>query len=262
VLTLGDNQYPYGQLADFNAYYDPDWGTFRDNTKPSLGNHEQYLATGSQGYWDYFANVQTGERYKGWYSFDLGAWHIVALNSGCASSGSDANSPSCAAGSEQVNWLSNDLAASPADCKLVYWHHPRYSSGTVHGSNPIVHELFREAYEGGADVVLNGHEHHFEQFAKIAPNPDAANVNPVLDPAGGLREFVVGTGGAGGNYPFGTPKTGSEIRGGPNEFGVLRMKLEDGGYSWSFENDALGGDIVASGSDTCTNDRARTGPGG
>jgi hypothetical protein len=179
---------------------------------------------------------------------------MVALNSGCATSASAPNSPSCAAGSEQVSWLVNDLASAQQDCKLVYWHHPRYSSGSNHGSEPAVHELFRQAYEGGADVILNGHEHHFEQFAKIAPNPDAANANPILDPATELREFVVGTGGADGNYPFGVVKIGSEVRAGNGEFGVLRIKLEDGSYSWNYENDGVGGNVNASGTHSCTND--------
>ena len=212
ALTLGDNQYPDGELADFMASYDPTWGRFKNITRPVPGNHDYHTA-GADGYFDYFG--QRAHRSNGgYYSFDLGAWHLVAVNSG---PGSISNA--------QLDWIRDDLLRSDAMCELAYWHHPRWSSGTNHGSDEDMAALWQALYGQGVDVVLNGHEHNYERFAPLSPSGDR-------EPRTGIREFVVGTGGA-GSYPFGDPIPGSQRRI-TDVFGVLRMTLQNDGYTWAF----------------------------
>lgn len=211
ALTLGDNQYPDGELADFKASYDPTWGRFKNITRPVPGNHDQ--TEGSDGYFDYFGRrAQRGN--GGYYSFDLGSWHLVAVNSGPGS-----------ISDEQLDWIRRDLRRSDATCELAYWHHPRWSSGTNHGSDEDVADLWRVLFRQGVDVVLNGHEHNYERFAPLSPSG-------LREPRTGIREFVVGTGGA-GSYPFGDPILGSQKRI-TGVFGVLRMTLHSDGYEWAF----------------------------
>ncbi len=219
VLTLGDNQYEDGQLTKYQRSYDPTWGRAKDITRPSVGNHE-YLdpAGGARGYFDYFGSA-AGERGKGYYAFDLGSWHLIALNSNCASVGG------CGPGSPQEQWLRQDLAASRAACVLAYWHHPRFSSGK-HGDTAEVEPLWRALYDAGADVVLAGHDHTYERFAPQDPGGRA-------DPAAGIRQFVVGTGGR-SLYEFPTVKPNSEVRNG-SAFGVLKLTLQPLSYQWRFE---------------------------
>jgi acid phosphatase type 7 len=217
VLALGDSVYDAGTDRQFAACYAPSWGRHRDRTRPAPGNHD-YRTAGAAGYYDFFGS-RAGERGKGWYSFDLAGWHLVALNSNCADAGG------CQAGSEQEGWLRADLAAHHARCTLAYWHHPRFSSGTRHGSDRDVGDLWLALYQAGADIILSGHEHNYERFAPLDPGGR-------VDPARGIREFVVGTGGA-SHYPFGSPLPGSEVRN-SDSFGVLQLILRPSGFDWRF----------------------------
>ena len=212
VFTAGDNAYPDGAARDYAACYAPTWGRHRKRTHPVPGNHD-YLNGDSAGYFGYFG-VAAGDPGAGFYSFELGAWHIVALNSNIAMN----------AGSREEQWLRADLAAHPARCTLAYWHHPRFSSGTTHGGEPLTQPLWQALYDAGADVVIAGHEHNYERFAPQAPDgtPDSTR---------GLRQFVVGTGG-GASYPFGRPVANSEAR--SRAHGVLRLTLFDTSYHWEF----------------------------
>jgi 3',5'-cyclic AMP phosphodiesterase CpdA len=194
------------------ASYDPTWGRFKNITRPVPGNHDYHTA-GADGYFDYFG-PRAHRSNGGNYSFDLGAWHLVAVNSGPGS-----------ISDEQLDWIRDDLLRSDATCELAYWHHPRWSSGTNHGSDEDMAGLWQVLYEQGVDVVLNGHEHNYERFAPLSPSGG-------LEPSTGIREFVVGTGGA-GSYPFGDPIPGSQRRI-TDVFGVLRMTLQDDGYTWAF----------------------------
>jgi Calcineurin-like phosphoesterase len=212
ALTLGDNQYPDGELADFMASFDPTWGRFKSITRPVPGNHD-YHTEAADGYFDYFG-PRAHRSNGGYYSFDLGAWHLVAVNSGPGS-----------ISDEQLAWIRRDLRRSDATCELAYWHHPRWSSGTTHGSDEDMADLWRVLFRQGVDVVLNGHEHNYERFALLSPSGRLA-------PRTGIREFVVGTGGA-DSYPFGDPIPGSQKRI-TDVFGVLRMTLHNDGYSWAF----------------------------
>jgi hypothetical protein len=227
ALTLGDNQYPDGALADFQASYDPTWGRSLDITRPVPGNHE-YETSGADGYFAYFGE-RAHRSHGGYYSFDLGTWHLVAVNSGPGS-----------ISTEQLRWVRRDLNRSDATCELAYWHHPRWSSGTTHGSDADMGALWRVLFKAGADVVLNGHEHNYERFAPLNPSGHRA-------PDTGIREFVVGTGGADA-YPFGDPITGSQkrITGVP---GVLKMTLHDGSYAWAFIR--TNGTVLDRGNDLC-----------
>ena len=207
VLLLGDNQYEDGTLAKYQASYDPTWGRLKAITYPIPGNHE-YLTTGARGYFDYFGTA-AGDPAQGWYSFDLGGWHIVALNSNCGAVGG------CGTESPQGRWLAADLAAHPGACTLAYWHHPRFSSGP-HGNDLTVADFWTLLQQAGADLVLTGHDHGYERFA----------------PQSGLREFVVGTGGK--NHTSVTAiQPGSEVRI-YDAFGVLELKLQPNGYEWRF----------------------------
>lgn len=216
VLALGDTQYEDGALAKYQASYDPTWGRLKSITRPAVGNHE-YLQRNAAGYFAYFGPA-AGDPANGYYSFDIGAWHLIALNSNCARVGG------CGAGSPQERWLRADLAAHPAACALAYWHHPRFSSGP-HGSDAAYDAFWRALYGSGADVVLAGHDHDFERFAPQNPQgaPDAAR---------GIRQFVVGTGGR-SHYPFKSIQPNSEVRS-SGTFGVLVMTLRARAYDWRF----------------------------
>jgi hypothetical protein len=212
VFTLGDNAYEAGTVEQFRDCYDPTWGRHRERTRPSPGNHD-YATPGAAGYFDYFGE-QAGPDRRGYYSFDLGAWHIVSLDSEIAA-GPD---------SEQAQWLVADLAAHPAACTLAYWHTPLFSSGSVHGNNLHMRAIWDILARAGADVVLNGHDHLYERFA-----PQTSDGTP--DPRG-MREFVVGTGGA-SLYGIGQVQPNSEAIG-TGVFGVLKLKLHAAGYDWEF----------------------------
>src|SRR5688500_7706309 len=211
IFTVGDNAYPDGTLTQFNNCYAPTWGRHKSRTKPSPGNHD-YHVSGAAGYFDYFG-AAAGDRSKGYYSYNLGAWHIISLNSEISQS----------AGSAQEQWLRADLAANPKICTLAYWHKPRFSSGQ-HGNIAGSQALWQALYDYGADVVLNGHDHTYERFAPQNPNGQA-------DPKG-IREFIVGTGGA-GLYPFPDIQPNSQVRNNTT-YGVLKLTLHSSSYDWQF----------------------------
>jgi acid phosphatase type 7 len=225
VLPLGDLQYPNGSFANFQASYDRTWGTFKGRTHPAPGNHE-YETPGAAGYYRYFG--QRAHPPLGYYSFDLGAWHLVALNANC-------DAIDCA---REQRWLGRNLRHDHSLCQLAYWHQPRFSSGP-HGSDPAYSGFWNTLYRFGADVVLNGHDHDYERFAKLAPNEHFSGR--------GIREFVVGTGGA-SHYAFGPPVPGSQVRV-ANRSGVLRMRLSATSYNWSFVD--ISGKVRDSGSTAC-----------
>jgi acid phosphatase type 7 len=220
VLTLGDNAYPEGSAEDFEECYDPAWGRFKDRTKPIPGNHE-YDTQGAAGYFDYFGKA-AGDPEEGYYSYDLGRWHIVALNSNC-----EELPGGCEPSSAQGRWLEADLAANDEKrCTLAYMHHPRFSSGEKHGNTYYVKPLWEALYEAGADVVLSAHEHNYERFAPQNPRGRA-------DPERGIRQFVVGTGGGKGTYPILDPIANSEVHN-DETYGVLKLTLHPKSYEWRF----------------------------
>ncbi len=217
VAMLGDSAYNQGAPEEFADCYDPTWGRFKDRTRPAVGNHE-YLTTNAEGYFEYFGD-SAGEAGKGYYSYDLGAWHIAVINSLCWEVGG------CGREDPQAMWLQADLAAHPALCTIAYWHFPRFSSGR-HGSSDLVEAYWNLLYDAGAEIVLTGHDHDYERFAPQDSQGQA-------DPDRGLREFVVGTGGF-SHYPFpGNPIANSEVRD-ASSFGVLVLTLYDDRYDWEF----------------------------
>jgi len=212
VLALGDNAYPSGRAEDYRDCYDPTWGRHKAQTRPVPGNHE-YETPGAVPYFDYFG-ASAGPRALGYYSFEIGGWHAVALNSNIAVGG----------GSPQGEWLQADLAASRTRCTIAYWHFPLFSSGG-HGNQQQMRDVWRILYEAGADVVLGAHDHIYERFAP--QDPDG-----LLDLRRGIREFVVGTGG-GGLHQIARVQPNSEVRDN-SSLGVLKLVLRDDGYDWSF----------------------------
>src|SRR6266849_7137273 len=232
VMAVGDLAYPDGSKENF-ACYDKTWGRVKARTRPAPGNHE-FVAPGAAPYFEYFG-AAAGDPKNGYYSYELGAWHIAVLNSECADVGG------CGAGSRQEKWLRADLAAHPAACTLAYWHKPLFSSGSAHGNDVSVKPLWRALYDANADVVVTGHDHDYERFAPQTPDGAA-------DPARGIREFVAGTGGK-GHRPFGPPKPNSESRN-ADAFGVLKLALKSNGYDWQFIPEA-GKSFADSGSGSC-----------
>jgi acid phosphatase type 7 len=231
VAALGDNAYEDGSATDYANCYDPTWGRAKSRTRPTPGNHDYHTA-GAAGYFGYFG-AAAGDPAKGYYSYELGAWHVVVLNSNCTF-------VSCAAGSAQELWLRADLARSTARCTLAYWHHARFSSGD-HGSNAEMQPFWSDLYRSGADLVLTAHDHDYERFAP-------QNAAGVVDPAHGVREFVVGTGGA-PLGSLGTPAPNSEVRD-ASTYGILRLSLRPNGYGWQFLPVA-GQTFTDSGSNSC-----------
>ena len=187
VATLGDNVYDAGRPNEFERCYAPTWGAAKNRTRPTPGNHD-YDTPGAAGYFTYFGR-RAGDPARGWYSYRLGGWHVVVLNSNCDQVGG------CHRGSEQERWLRRTLAANRVRCTLAYWHHPRFSSGAKHGGSPATADFWTALYEAGADIVLSGHDHVYERFTPQTPDATAA-------PGRGIREFVVGTGGR-SLYSFG-----------------------------------------------------------
>jgi acid phosphatase type 7 len=218
VFTLGDNAYNNGTAREFADCYGPTWGRHRDRTRPVIGNHE-YNTADAAGYFGYFG-AAAGKPGEGWYSYDVGAWHVVALNSNC-------EFVSCGAGSAQDDWLRADLAeaAKRTRCTVAMWHHPLFTSSAAHGPTAAVLPLYRTLYDNGVELLLTGHNHQYERFAPQTPTG-------ARDDARGIREFVVGTGG-GGPYGFRTPEPNSEVRltGTP---GVLKLTLTTDAYDWRF----------------------------
>jgi acid phosphatase type 7 len=214
LLLLGDLVYNSGTMAEYQNCYEPTYGRFKARSHPAPGNHDYGVPNGAD-YYSYFG-ARAGPDRRGYYSFDLGSWHIISLNSNV----------DMATGSAQDLWLRADLAANRSKkCTLAYWHHPRFSSSNNHGNDVRSAGAWKALHEFGADVVLVGHDHTYERFA---PQDPAANP----DPAKGIRQFVIGTGGAGA-YGFAAPQPNSEVRG-TGSFGVARFTLGEGRYSWEF----------------------------
>jgi acid phosphatase type 7 len=232
LLVLGDVQYETGEYADFLESYDPSWGRFLPITYPAPGNHD-YGTAGAAGYYTYFGD-RAGPEGQGWYSFDLGKWHVVALNSNCGEVGG------CGMGSPQLEWLAVDLAASERRCTLAYWHHPRFSSG-FHGDDLAMKPLWRQLYRSGADVVLAGHDHDYERFRPMT-------AGGVRDLQAGIRGFVVGTGGR-SLRPFVAMRPESVVAD-HTSFGLLEITLRPRGYDWRFVP-AAGGTFTDGGSAPC-----------
>jgi Bacterial Ig-like domain/Calcineurin-like phosphoesterase len=255
VFTTGDNAYEDGKLSEYEDCYRPNWGQFKTRTMPSPGNHE-YQTPGASGYFDYFSATPSPPvpnpgltPGKGYYSYNLGSWHIISLNSNCSFVETSTSGGGCAAGSDQVTWLKDDLAAnSYTKCTLAYWHHPLFSSGSLSGGNSNMKPFWDALYAAKADVVLNGHVHNYERFA-----PQDSNGELPADPERGIREFVVGTGGYSKNA-FKTIVANSvkESRN-ADAFGVLKLTLHPNGYDWEFVPEA-GKTFTDSGSDSCEPD--------
>jgi len=231
VLALGDNQYPSGSLKEYVASYEASWGKFKGMTFPVPGNHE-YGSPEARGYFAYFG-PRAGDADKGYYSYDLGAWHVIALNSECAHVGG------CQQGSPQEEWLRADLAAHPTRCTLAYWHKPRYSSGN-HGADVEMGDFWRDLMAAKAELVLSGHDHDYE---RLAPLDNDGQPSPQ-----GVRAFVVGTGGD-THYKFQRPVAGSQFRL-AGTFGLLKLTLHATSYDWSFLA-SPGGAVMDSGSAPC-----------
>ncbi len=232
VLPLGDLQYEDGELQKFKDSYDRTWGRFKPISHPAIGNHE-YVTQHATGYFAYFG-PRAGDPQKGYYSYNIGTWHLIALNSNCGRVGG------CGEGSPQEQWLRTDLAAHKGSCILAYWHHPRFSSGW-HGSDPAYRAFWQDLHQVGADIVLVGHDHDYERFAPQDPDGGA-------DPTHGIREFVVGTGGRSA-YGFRSVQPNSEVRQ-AGTFGILVMTFHPHEYEWKFIPES-GKTFTDSGRATC-----------
>jgi alkaline phosphatase len=232
VFTLGDNAYPNGRTRNYEECYDPTWGRLLDRTLlPVIGNHDWHTA-GAAGYRAYFGDA-AGTADATWYSRDIGAWHVIVLDSECDKVGG------CDDESPQGRWLAADLAASTARCTLALWHAPRFSSG-LHGNDRGVQPFWSALQEAGADLVVNGHDHDYERFAPLDADGD------VLRP-GGMREIVAGTGGA-ELRPFEELAAHSEFRL-AGSWGILRLTLHAASYEWEFV--PVSGDVADAGSTPC-----------
>ena len=227
VFTLGDNAYENGTATEFTNCYNPSWGRHKARTRPTPGNHE-YVTAGAAGYFGYFG-AAASDPTKGYYSYDLGAWHVVVLNNYVAQN----------IGSAQEQWLRADLAASTKQCTIAMWHEPLFSSGPK-GGTPGSLALWQALYAYGAEIVLNGHEHNYQRFAPQRPDGTP-------DPAFGIREFVVGTGGESHDGVHSLATTEAQIGG---EYGVIKLTLQPGGYTWQFIPQA-GKTTTDQGSGTC-----------
>lgn len=229
VLALGDNQYYCGGYQAYLQSYDLSWGRVKSITRPAVGNHE-YLTSGgtdctsansgAAGYFNYFGSA-AGNPSQGYYSFDVGTWHLIAINSNCSSAGG------CSSSSPQGQWLVADLAAHTNFCTLAYWHIPLYSSGGRANAN--TQSIWQTLYNNNVDVVLNGHDHIYERFAPQSPNG-------ALDTARGIREFIIGSGGA-NHTSLATIAANSEVRN-VDTFGILKLTLHPTSYDWQFVPEA------------------------
>ena len=218
VFTVGDNVYPSGTASEFRDCYGPSWGRHKARTRPVPGNHE-YETAGASGYFGYFG-AAAGDPSKGYYSYDKGGWHVVALNSNCGEIAAG-----CGADSPMVTWLKRDLAANPARCTLAYFHHPLFSSGSEHGDQPVARPIWNALYAADAEVAVGAHDHDYERFAPQRPDG-------TRDGERGIRQFVVGTGG-GTQHGFGGVRPNSQARNASTP-GVLKLTLNPGSYSWRF----------------------------
>jgi hypothetical protein len=242
VFTAGDDAQGVGAPSEYARCYAPTWGRVKSRTRPAPGNHD-YMTNQAAAYYDYFGGA-AGPAGHGYYSYDLGSWHIISLNS------MHDFGVGIGATSTQGRWLRANLAANTRRCILAYWHYPRFSSGNVNGSDSLMRAFWDPLYQAGATIVINGHDHIYERFAPQTPDGAA-------DPVHGIREFIVGTGGD-HLYGFRTPLKNSEVRNATSH-GVLKLTLLDGSYTWEFI--PIAGDAFTdSGSATC-NPRPRGTPG-
>jgi hypothetical protein len=243
VLALGDNQYECGASAAYEQVYNATWGKVKSITHPVPGNHEFLTSGGGStatgcnssningaGYYGYFG-AAAGTPGQGYYSFNVGTWHLIALNSNCSQAGG------CSASSAQGKWLAADLASHTNQCTLAYWHIPLFSSGgrANNGTRPFWNLL----YAAHADIVLDGHDHIYERFSPQTPT-GASNPN-------GIRQFTVGTGGA--NHTAIAAVAANSVVRNTNTFGILALTLHPTGYNWSFKPAA--GSFTDSGSGSC-----------
>ena len=225
VFTSGDNAYPQGSAADFRNCYDPTWGRHKARTRPAPGNHD-YEAPGAAPYFAYFGH-NAGPAGLGYYSFEVGPWHVVSLNSNVPAS----------QGTPQYQWLAADLGERNARCVAAIWHHALFSS-SQNGPSPVMRDVWRLLQAARAEIAVVGHEHAYERFG---PLDDGGRPT-----ATGIRQFIVGTGGA-PLYPFITVAPGSEVR--ISSWGVLKLTLNSDGYAWEFIT--IGGSVRDSGSGSC-----------
>lgn len=232
VYALGDIVYNEGSAAQFSSCYNPTWGRHKARTKPSVGNHE-YLTPNASGYFGYFG-AAAGDPKKGYYSYNLGAWHVVVLNSECYKVGG------CGPNSPQIQWLKSDLATNPAACTLAYWHRPVFSSST-YGYDGSMRPTWDVLYANKADVVLNAHTHFYERLRPM-------NASGARDDALGIRQFIVGTGGA-SHHGFGASHPSSVVRN-ADTYGVLKLTLHPNSYDWQFVP-TVGRTFTDSGSSGC-----------
>jgi hypothetical protein len=233
IAVMGDLAYDNGSPGEFAECFDPAWGHLKPRLRPALGNHEYGLGT-AFGYFDYFGEEIAGDPDRGYYSYKLGWWHVIVLNSNCWAIGG------CQAGSVQERWLREDLAAHPAMCTVAYMHHPLFSSGHE-GGLAEVRPLWQAMFEAGVDLVLAGHDHNYERFAPLTPDG-------TLDPQRGIRQFVVGTGG-GPPEALKQAQPHSEARASDLD-GVLKLTLRPSTYEWEFIAQP-GKDFRDAGSGTC-----------
>jgi hypothetical protein len=233
VAVPGDAVYEVGSLQEYTSCYAPTWGRHKWRTRPAVGDHD-YETPGAAGFFTYFG-AAAGVPGLGWYSYEIGSWHVVVLNTACDQIGG------CGPGSPQEAWLRADLAAHPTRCSVAYWHAPLFSSGS-HGGIAAVKPLFQALYDHGVELVLSGNDHDYERFAP-------QNADGGLDQARGVRQFVVGTG---GRYlrPFDAVHHPNSEAASDSTFGVLALDLDALGYDWRFVPVA-GSTFTDSGSGTC-----------
>ncbi|MEK7595321.1 MAG: metallophosphoesterase [Patescibacteria group bacterium] len=235
ILTLGDNQYTGATLDLFQNYYNKSWGKFKNTTYPTPGNHD-YLVKNAAGYFDYFGE-RAHPKTKGYYSFELGNWHLIALNSNCWA-------VPCVKNSEQAEWLVKDLSLNTKPCTLAYFHHPLFSSGLLHRNYLGTKDLWKVLYQNKIDIILNGHEHFYERLDRTNNLGKRSAEGPVT--------FIVGTGGE-NLYPFGKSleTSKSRIQG---RFGVLKLTLKETAFGWEFwalTNTQNSKEILDSGEEKC-----------
>jgi hypothetical protein len=217
LIVQGDLAYESGTASEFADCYEPTWGIFKAFTHPAPGNHE-YQSSGASPYYAYWG-ARAGTAGRGYYSYSVGAWHVVSLNS----------EADLAASGQQATWLKADLAAHPARCTMAFWHRPRFSSDPLNGDTLALNPLYAILYNAGVDVLLQGHAHNYQRWNELAPD---ANGRGTIQRGRGIRSFVVGTGGADFTPP-GTLQSGEDALAG-NVFGVMQMTLTPTGYSWRF----------------------------
>jgi len=217
VLPLGDEQYEDGLLSEFQNSYDLSWGRALGKSHPVPGNHEYASGSNGNGYFAYFG-ARAGTAGRGWYSFNVGQWHLIALNANCTHVGG------CGASSPQMTFLKNDLAKHHPACTLAFWHQARFSSGPQ-GNVVAMDAIWKVLYSHHVDVVLSGHDHIYERYALQTPAQ-------AKDPKHGIREFVVGTGGRSLD-PFTGPFTNGQFRQ-RSQFGILKLTLHPHRYEWRY----------------------------